>query len=142
MTGTTWGFFYGGLINPDVMERVGLRAMNQRRAFLPGHAIEIAPLVNLRPSPADTAFGLLMEVRHEDLQHVYGQLKATYLPYPVLAHDFEGALVPALCYIVPEMPAGLAEADHINPLLRTATDLGFPGWYLDRIRSFLPEARA
>ncbi len=134
----TWGFFYGGLINADVMKRVGLAPARQRPACLPGYEIEIAPLVNLRPSSTGLCFGLLMEVEHDMLDHVYGQLKAKYRPYPVLAHDLAGPNVPALCYIVPDMESGQAERDHIRPLLATATELGFPQWYLARILSFLP----
>lgn len=134
----TWGFFYGGLINPEVMKRVGLAASRMRPASLPGYEIEIAPLVNLRPSGKGLCFGLLMEVEHDVLDHVYGQLSTRYRPYPVVAHDFDGAMIPALCYIVPDMPPGQADRDHIRPLLATATDLDFPHWYLARIASFLP----
>jgi len=42
------------------------------------------------------------------------------------------------CYIVPDMAPGRAAAAHIMPLLATAERLAFPGWYIDKIRSFLP----
>ena len=133
-----WGFFYGGLINPVVMQRVGLHPSARCLAVLPGFDLTIAPWVNLVPRPGSLSYGLLLEVRHEELDHVYGQLKAPYRPMPVVAYQLDGLLRPALCYMVPQMPEGPAEAAHIEPLIQSGEELGFPDWYLRKIRSFLP----
>jgi hypothetical protein len=138
MPDTVWGFFYGGLISPDVMRRVGFTPRRQKPARLTGFDLRISPLVNLVDSPGDTVFGLLLETTHAELAHVYGQLQATYLPQPVVVDDLEGGRVPALCYIVPDMAPGQAEASHILPLLSAAESHGFPDWYLAKIRSYLP----
>ena len=138
MASSVLGFFYGGLINPDVMARVGWTPRRGEVASLPGYELRIAPLVNLVPNPFETAYGLLLESTHEDLDRVYGQLKATYLPFPVAAHDAEGRVRPAICYIVPDMAPGQAEADHVLALLQPAEQLGFPKHYLEKILSFLP----
>jgi len=138
MASSVLGFFYGGLINPEVMARVGWTPRHREIASLPGYELRISPWVNLVPNPFETAYGLLLETSHEDLARVYSQLKATYLPYPVAAHDAEGRVRPALCYIVPDMAPGQAEADHVLALLKPAEQIGFPQHYLDRIRSFLP----
>jgi hypothetical protein len=47
-------------------------------------------------------------------------------------------LRPALCYIVPDMLPGQADVEHVEALATAAESLGFPRWYLARIRSFLP----
>jgi len=138
MSTHVWGFFYGGLINPRVMDRLGMTPRHQELAMLPGFDLRIAPLVNLVRSPRDVVFGMLMRLTHEQLQNVYGQLKAVYLPEAVLAVDAEGRARPALCYIVPDMEPGQADADHVNPLLESAQALGFPEWYVSKIRSYLP----
>lgn len=138
MTSHVLGYFYGGLMNPTVMQRVGMTPRRQEVAILPGFDLTIAPLVNLVRSPSDCVYGVLMELTHAELQHVYGQLKATYLPYPVVACDLDGRMRAALCYIVPEMEAGPAEAAHVEALLEPASKLGFPEWYLEKIRGFLP----
>ena len=135
---SVWGFFYGGLINPNVMKRVGFHPTKQIRAWLPGFDLRISPLVNLVESEGDIVFGLLLESTHDQLAHVYGQLQAKYLPYPVLAYDDERRAVPALCYIVPDMAPGQAAADHVMNLLNPAQALGFPAWYIEKIQSFLP----
>jgi hypothetical protein len=139
MPATVWGFFYGGLINPKVMEKVGLAPLRQELASLSGFDLEISPLVNLVPRYGTTVFGLLLETTHEQLVHVYGQLKARYHPFPVVANELgEGRLVPSLCYIVPSMPPAQADASHIAPLLEAGELLGFPDWYMTKIRSYLP----
>lgn len=138
-TERVWGFFYGGLINPQVMERVGMAPERQEVALLPGYELQISPLFNLVPNERQVAYGLLLYVTHREIEHVYGQLKAKYLPYPVLAQDLDDRTRPAICYIVPSMEPGQAEADYVNSLLKPAEALGFPDWYLALIRSYLPK---
>ncbi len=140
MSRNVWVFFYGGLMNPVVMERVGLSPRPREVASVSGFDLTISPWVNLVPSSDAMVFGVIMEATHQELAHVYGQLKATYLPYAVLAEIRGGTMRPALCYIVPEMPPGEAEADHVRALLDPATELGFPEWYLKKIRQYLPGA--
>jgi Gamma-glutamyl cyclotransferase, AIG2-like len=135
---TVWGFFYGGLINPEVMARVGMKPTGQEVATLPGYDIRIRPLVNLVTDPGSVVYGLLLQLTHEELHKVYSQLKATYLPQPVLAFTLDGKARPALCYVVPELADGEAEAEHVLSLLKAAEKLDFPDWYLEKIRRFLP----
>lgn len=137
-----WGFFYGGLINPEVMTRLGMKPTGQEVATLPGFGLRIAPLVNLVPDSGSVVYGLLLELTHDELHKVYSQLKATYLPQPVIALTLDGRARAALCYVVSDMVEDQAEADHILPLLKAAQDLEFPDWYLAKISSFLPEASA
>ncbi len=140
MNDLVWGFFYGGLINPEVMQRVGMTPRSQEIATLSGYELQIAPWVNLAPNPRSVAYGLLMLVSHRELGHVYSQLHAPYFPFPVLAQDQEDRLRPALCYLSPDMQTGQADASHVENLLQPAIRLGFPQWYIDTIRSYLPRA--
>lgn len=133
-------FFYGGLINPKILDRVGMRPSRQEPATLSGFDIRISPYVNLVRSTGQTVFGLLMEVTYAELERTYSQLKARYFPEAVIVSDSAGHLRPALCYIVPDMPPGQAEVDHVEALAAAAENLGFPEWYRARIRSFLPTA--
>ncbi|WP_100962494.1 hypothetical protein [Bosea sp. FBZP-16] len=133
-----WGFYYGGLINPKVMQQLGMAPAAQDVAMLPGYELQISPLMNLVRNDRQAAYGLLLLLTHDEIEHVYGQLKAKYYPYPVLARDREGRERAALCYLLPKLEPGQAEAQYVTNLLEPATALGFPGWYLDRIRSFLP----
>jgi Gamma-glutamyl cyclotransferase, AIG2-like len=138
MNSSVWVFFYGGLINPKMLDKVGMKPKRQEQATLSGFDIRISPYVNLVRSPGHTVFGLLMEVTHAELEHTYSLLKAKYLPEAVIVSDAAGLLRPALCYIVPDMPPGQAEADHVETLATAAESLAFPQWYLAKIRGFLP----
>lgn len=131
-------FFYGGLINPDMLERLGIAPRAQTRAVLDDFALTISPWVNVEPAPDAQVFGVLMEMSHEELAHIYGQLKVAYAPYPVLVQTPDGSRLAALCYIAGQMDHGQAEAGHVQTLLDAAEKLDFPQWYLERIRSFLP----
>lgn len=133
-------FFYGGLINPEMLKRLGVSAREQTRAVLDDFALTISPWVNVRQAAGEQVFGVLMAMSHEELQHIYGQLKVPYDPHPVLVQTPEGSRLPALCYIAGQMEPGQAEAGHVQTLLDAAEKLEFPLWYLERIRSFLPEA--
>jgi Gamma-glutamyl cyclotransferase, AIG2-like len=101
MSSSVWVFFYGGLINPRILDKVGMKPTRQEPATLLGFDIRISPYVNLVRSAGHTVFGVLMEVTHAELQHTYSQLKARYLPEAVMVSDAAGCLRPALCYIVP-----------------------------------------
>jgi cation transport regulator ChaC len=140
MKSSVWVFFYGGLINPRMLDKVGMKPTRQEPATLAGFDIRISPYVNLVRSGGHTVFGLLMEVTHAELEHTYSQLKARYLPQAVIVSDSAGELRAALCYISPHMPPGQAEAEHVETLATAGESLGFPQWYLTRIRSFLPTA--
>jgi hypothetical protein len=135
---SVWVFFYGGLMNPKVMDRVGLKPRRQEPATLSGFDLRIEPYVNLVPCPGHAVFGVLMEVTHAELQRTYAQLKVVYSPEAVVAQTMDGRLRPALCYLCAAMPAGQADAAHVEDLAGPAEQLGFPSWYVAKIRSFLP----
>ena len=45
---------------------------------------------------------------------------------------------PALCYISHAMTPAPAERAYVDRIVSPAEELGFPAWYLDRLRSFRP----
>jgi hypothetical protein len=129
-------FFYGGIMNPVVMKRLGLEPRSQAPAILPGYDITFAPLVNLIRSPMSVAYGLLAELPQSELAHAYGLLKVTYEPEPVLTFDAARQIRPALCYIANNMPFAPPDGEQVSNLLAGAVALGFPDWYLNKIRGF------
>lgn len=131
-------FFYGGLINEAMQDRVGVHPTRRIVATLSGYGLDIRPYVNLEPRQGEQAFGLVMWVTHADLERLYGQLKIRYDPVAVLVRTIDDQYLPALCYLAADMPEGQADEAHVRMLLEPAERLGFPAWYLDRIRSFLP----
>lgn len=130
-------FFYGGLINPAVMARVGLVERERKIGSLPGYQIEIKPWVTLRPLARSVSYGIVMPATHEELNSVYAKLAVRYAPWPVLVRS-EQDWIPALTYLAGPMTPRDADADHVGPLLEAARELGFPRWYIDEIEAFLP----
>jgi len=135
-------FFYGSYMNRAVLSEVGLAPVDWEPASLPGFDIRIAPRANLISSPGHTVFGVLASATHCELERLYAHahevLGETYLPHPVLVQIQAGETRPALCYIAPQMIERPAERDYVDRILEPARELGFPDWYLARLRSFTP----
>lgn len=131
-------FVYGGLMNPAMQARVDVRLTARAEATLVGYELTISPWVNLQQAARGVVYGVVLWLTHADLERLYAQLKARYLPIAVNVTRNEGGSLPALCYVSMDMPAGRAEEGHVRMLLEPAAQLGFPEWYLARIRSFLP----
>lgn len=135
-------FFYGGLINERMLARLGIDARAREVAALDGYQLTIAPWMNVEPSDDGRSFGVVMQMTHSELARIYSQLKVEYAPIPVTA-DVSGRPVAALCYVVAQ-PYAVSQADapYVETLLEAADELGFPAWYLERIRSYLPPTSA
>jgi hypothetical protein len=142
MNSTVLTFFYGGLINQRMLDRLGVNPAHREKAVLSGYELTISPYVNLRREPFGTVFGQIMSVSHDELTKIYQQLKVKYLPQAVSVADSNGQQVAALCYMAPHMDPGIAEYDHVWMLLDAALQNGFPAWYLELIRSFMPPQEA
>jgi hypothetical protein len=115
---------------------MGFSPREQTVAVVSGYRIEIEPWVNLVPHPMGCIFGVLMDATHEELASVYAKLAVPYQPYPVLAQAGSSP-VPALTFIAGAMARAAPDPAHVEPLIESARELGFPAWYVDQIRSFI-----
>lgn len=130
-------FFYGSFINQDVLKESGVEPREIEVAKLAGYDIRIEPLANLVRSEQHAVYGILAGVTHRELEALYSQdWVGVYHPEPVLAETRDGKLVPALCYISPETDGSPASADYIRRIVRPAEEYGFPGWFIERLKSF------
>lgn len=139
-----WVFFYGSYINRKVLAEVDIAPDVIENAVLHGYDLVIRPLANLVPSDRHQAHGILTQATHTELhrlyvEHAQGVLGGTYLPRAVLCRLPSGDVRPALTYIAHDMPARPAEPAYVHRILEPASEYGFPDWYLDHIRSFLPK---
>lgn len=130
-------FFYGGLINPRVQERVGLTPTGARIARLRDFELTFEPWVNVRAAPGGYVHGLIMDVTHDVLDQAYSKLAASYNPWPVICEMADGAREAALCFIAQSMEAGPIDPPHVEALAEGAEIWGFPAEYVSRIRGFL-----
>ncbi len=135
-------FFYGSYINPKVLAEVDLIPERFTVARLPGFDIHIGPLANLRPSPADTVYGVIAEATHDELDRLYTHardvLGGVYRPEAVVCHDDAGRLHPALCYLADDLGTAPPAPDYVDRIVEPARAFGFPAWYVERLESFRP----
>ena len=135
-------FFYGSYMNRAVLAEVDLVPGRWSKASLSGFGIRIAPRANLVRGADEMVFGVLASAKHEELDRLYAHaervLGEQYLPEAVLVQTDEGAFLPALCYIAPNMVERPAELAYVERIVKPARELGFPVWYLARLESFRP----
>lgn len=132
-------FFYGGLMNPRMLERLGIADRPRSTAVLSGYELRISPWVDVAPRDAAEVHGVLMEMEAQELDAMYGQLKVAYRPVEVDVATAGGRRVAARCYVVAGSPEPRQPDEaHVRMLLDAAEANGFPAPYLEHIRSFLP----
>ena len=134
-----WVFFYGTIMNPAVMKDFGVIAGQVSPAQLAGFRLTIRPRPNLLRSERSSVFGSLMTVTHENLTSIYSGLEKNfgikYLPEAVFAATLDGALRPALCYIVPHMLDAPADPSFVKQLAQCVRTMGLPEWYASYVES-------
>jgi nitrobindin-like protein/AIG2 family protein len=133
-------FFYGSYMSRDVLRGVDIVPSRLEVAALPGFRLTIGPLANVEPAPGETVHGTLVPMTHGELERLYAHARSVlggvYLPQPVIVHTRDGRSVPALCYVAPALPPGLAAPDYVERVARAAREHGLPADYLRHIESF------
>jgi hypothetical protein len=134
-----WVFFYGTIMNPVVMKDFGVIADKVFPAKLSGFDITIRARPNLVRSEGASVFGSIINVTHEDLTTIYSGLEKNfgikYLPEAVLAVTLDGALRPALCYIVPDMADAAPDPKFVKQLAQCVRTMGHPEWYAKHVEA-------
>jgi cation transport regulator ChaC len=135
-----WVFFYGSYMNFDVLREVDLVPDRWEVARLAGFDLRIAHRANLVRSDGAVVYGILATATHAELARLYAHaeeiLGEVYLPEAVLAETLDGTWRAALCYLCPDMEPRPADPAYVERIAAPARALGFPAWYLDRIRAF------
>ena len=139
-THAIWTFFYGTIMNPAVMKDFGVTVTDVFAAKLPGFDLVIRPRPNLIRSDRAVVFGALMAVTHHDLTTIYSGLEKNfgikYLPEAVLATTREGFVLPALSYIVPQLPDSAPDSAFVKQLAQCVRSMEHPEWYAAHVESF------
>jgi Gamma-glutamyl cyclotransferase, AIG2-like len=134
-----WVFFYGTIMNPVVMKDFGVIADGVAPARLSGFDITIRPRPNLVRCEQASVFGSVVRVTHGDLVTIYSGLEKNfgikYMPEAVLAVTRDGALRPALCYIVPDMADAAPDPQFVRQLAGCVRSMGHPEWYAARVEA-------
>lgn len=129
-------FFYGLFMDADVLRAKGVEPVKIRPACVLGFALRIGQRATLVRNPDASAYGILMELTHGEIERVYSEASVrAYRPEAVLCELGDGSQVPALCFNL-VVPPGSEEAnpDYAAKLRDLARRLGLPSDYVERIQ--------
>ena len=134
-------FFYGSYINFKVLAEAGITRREYEIGRVSGFELRISSLANLIPKTNGTAYGIITELDHDELDQLYMEhsrkkLGGVYLPEAVLVTLENGSCVPALCYVAPHLDNSSPKPGYVERILQPANEYGFPSWYLAHIESF------
>lgn len=129
-------FFYGLFMDADLLRTKGVDPANVRPAAVAGFSLRIGQRATLVPSPNGRAHGIVMELTHEEVEHLYAEESVrAYRPEAVVCELADGSQVPALCFNLFEPPrAGEANPEYAAKLRDLARRLELPADYVARIR--------
>jgi hypothetical protein len=125
-------FFYGLFMDESILRSKGVDPQDRRRAAVDGFSLRIGNRAALAPTPGSRAHGVVFSLAAAELEQLYSEpsLRA-YEPHAVLARLEDDALVPAICYNLPEPPAAHERYDAYAAQLRVvARNAGLPEGYV------------
>jgi hypothetical protein len=114
----------------------GCTPLNARHAHVRGMTRHIGPRATLVPDEAGTTHGMLMELTHAEIDHLYADPSvAMYRPDAVDARLPDGSNIAALCFNLPAAPrTDERNLEYAARLRDVARRLGLPAEYVDRLR--------
>ena len=128
-------FFYGLFMDAGALRAKGLDPMHPRRAAVSQFSLRIGQRATLVPDSEGRAYGVLMDLRHDEIDRLYGDPSVQmYRPEALLAELDDGSRATALCFNLPEAPAPDERNEQYAERLRDLTRrLGLPESYVDRM---------
>ncbi len=129
-------FFYGLFMDTQLLRSKGAEPQNVRPGSVPGFSLRIGERATLVPDPKGRAYGLLMELTHQEIDQLYSDPGVrVYRPEAVTTELGDGSRVAALCFNLPAAPGpDDANPDYAAKLRELARQLGFASDYVDSIR--------
>jgi len=129
-------FFYGLFMDAERLHSKDAHPAHPRPACVPGFALRIGQRATLMPSAESSAYGIIMELSHAEVERLYSEASVSaYRPEAVLAQLADGTYLPALCFnlVVPPGPEE-ANSDYAMKLRELARRLKLPQHYVESIR--------
>jgi hypothetical protein len=125
-------FFYGLFMDANLLRARGMRVLDPQVARLDDFRLRIGARATLVPAPGRTAYGILMWMPADDLQHLYAEPSVSaYVPQAVEVTSSGGERVAATCYNLPEPLQDLRpNREYAQKLRDLAATLGLPPDYL------------
>lgn len=128
-------FFYGLFMDAELLRSKGAQPTNIRRASVANFALRIGKRAALVSSPGSRVHGILMDLRHAELDQLYADPSVSaYKPEPLTAELGDGAQIPVLCFNLPVAPrADENNPDYAGKLRELARKLELPPEYIEAI---------
>jgi len=129
-------FFYGLFMDADLLRAKGAQPTAVRKASVPNYGLRIGQRAALIVSPGGRVYGILMDLRHRELEALYADPSVSaYKPEPVIAELADGERVAVLCFNLPVAPlADEHNPDYARKLRELAVTLDLPAEYVATIR--------
>jgi hypothetical protein len=129
-------FFYGLFMDAELLHNKGASPQNIRRASVPGFALRIGKRATLWRDRDACAYGLLMELTHEEIEKLYSEDSVrAYRPEAILAQLDDGSRVPAMCFNLVEPPfPDERNSEYAARLRELARQLELPADYVKAIQ--------
>jgi hypothetical protein len=129
-------FFYGLFMDAELLRSKGASPQNIRRAEAPGFALRIGKRATLWPDRNASAYGMLMEFTHEEIDKLYSEDSVrAYRPEAILVQLDDGSSVPALSFNLVESPhANEGNSEYAAKLRELARRLELPTDYVNAIQ--------
>lgn len=135
-------FFYGLLLDLDILIELGLSPQNIQRAKLENYDLVIGERANLIEKHNSDVWGNLIDLKEEELKKLYSEKSvADYQPKIVSCVVGNNKNESAVTYI---LPAGYKmnvakNSDYAEKLLTVCKKYDFPESYLKRINEIIDE---
>ena len=129
-------FFYGLFMDAELLRIKGASPQNIRRAGVPGFGLRIGERATLLRDPDACAYGVLMELSHEEIEQLYSERSVrAYRPEAVLAQLDDGSRLPALCFNLIDPPLSSEHnSEYATKLRELARRLELPTDYVEAIQ--------
>ena len=129
-------FFYGLFMDAELLRSKGVSPQNIRRAGGLGYELRIGKRATLWREPKACAYGLLMELTHEEVEKLYSQDSVrAYRPEAILLELDDGSRIPALTFNLVESPhANDRNSEYAAKLRELARRLDLPTGYVNAIQ--------
>ena len=129
-------FFYGLFMDADVLRSKDIDPIDARRASVPGFALRIGQRATLVPEAKGRAYGMLMELRHDEIDRLYADPSVQmYRPEAVISELEDGSRVAALCFTLTSAPGPSERNEEYAAKLRElGRRLHLPEDYIGQMR--------
>ena len=128
-------FFYGLFMDADLLRSQGVLPEGGELASVPGFALHIGQRATLVPRAGARVHGLVFSLTLSELKRLYAEPSVrAYVPQAVLAELAGGGVIAALCYNLPQPPAGTERnPEYLAQLRALGQRVGLPAEYLSSL---------